>query len=78
MSALKYEIDFESRFRLGGRKTIVVDLCDLSDAEIRDAMRGPGGLYGPVAWGYAFRWATKQMGAEFVGLMETIRAVRVQ
>ena len=56
----------------------VVDLCELTGAEIRDAMRGPGGLYGPVAWAHAFKHAAPKMPAEFVGLPETVQAFRVQ
>ena len=56
----------------------MVDLCDLTGDEIRDAMRGPGGLFGPVAWAHAFKHAVAKMPAEFVGLPETVQAFRVQ
>ena len=76
-SNLRFTVEFENRFTLQ-RRTAVVDLCELTSPEIRDAMRGPCGLYGPVAWAHAFKHAVAKMPAEFVGLPETVQAFRVQ
>lgn len=76
-SNLRYTVEFQNRFNRQHR-TAVVDLCDLTGDEIRDAMRGPGGLYGPVAKAFAFKHAAKRMGAEFMGMPETVQAFRVQ
>ena len=76
-SNLRFTVEFENRFTLatpngGGR------LVRATSPEIRDAMRGPCGLYGPVAWAHAFKHAVAKMPAEFVGLPETVQAFRVQ
>ena len=77
-SNLRFTVEFRNRFNGQHRRTAVVDLCELTGDEIRNAMRGPGGLYGPLAAAYAFRHATNKMPAEFLGMPETVQAFRVQ
>ena len=76
-SNLRYTVDFKHRVT-GQCRTTIVDLCDLTGDEIRDALRGPGGVFGPRAWAHAYRHAVAKMSVEFVGLPETVQAFRVQ
>lgn len=76
-SNLRYTVDFKHRFT-GEHRTAVVDLCDLTGDEIRDALHGPAGVFGPRGWAHAYRHAVAKMSAEFVGMPETVRAFRVQ
>jgi hypothetical protein len=77
-SNLRYTVDFRNRFNGQHRATVVVDLCELNGDEIRDALRGPGGVFGPRAWAHAFNHAVAKMPAEFMGMPETVQAFRVQ
>ena len=76
-SNLRYTVDFVHRFTKV-EQTTVVDLCELTGDEIRTAMRGPGGVYGPVAKAFAFKYAALKMPTEFMGMPETVQAFRVQ
>ena len=73
-SNLRFTVEFRNWFNAQHRATAVVDLCDLAGAEIRDALHGPGGLYGPVAKAFAYKHATPKMPAEFMGMPETVQA----
>ena len=77
-SNLRFTVDFRHRFT-NEQTTAVVDLCELTGDEIRTAMRGPGGVYGPVAEAYRLSsHAAPKMPAEFMGMPETVQAFRVQ
>jgi hypothetical protein len=77
MSKLKFEVTF-IHLATGAQRSVVVDLIELSGREIGDALRGPGGLFGPVAWAYAYCHAAKRMGANYMGRPESVKAHRVQ
>jgi hypothetical protein len=73
MSDLRFSIEFRNRFS-GAQHTVLVDLGEFTVQELEQTSTGPGKYTGPVAGAFAYQHAARRMGAQYVGLPETVRA----